>query len=414
MSAILERLRGSVARPRRTIHLAVFGLYTRHVLQVYLQHLFVVLIGLLIAALTIDIAIQVPEILAAPPRATGTDIPGRIAWYLLLRSADIGTRLLPVGCFLGVLSAEVALTLSRERLIVANTGRTPYQCIVPALLLGCIFGVLQVGLSSYLRPLAMAAQIDGKLGEDGRRYDRTRDAGPMWLVSRMGLVKARIEYGPPPVLRDVTIYALGRDGQLTGAIRAESARPETGTESWLLHEAREWDKDGATGFAVAGAPLPNREVRAGLALDPVWIANLGINAMFLPQKTLLALANSRSEISDASEYRMWVHLRYADWLLPGGMILLASCLSLFFLAKGSSFQRVVAIALAGYAVHVLLRALYLLGAHGYIPPLVVGWFVPCLLIAVSLGVLALAQAKGEGRIAGFRWILGLAVTNENK
>jgi len=31
-----------------------------------------------------------------------------------------------------------------------------------------------------------------------------------------------------------------------------------------------------------------------------------------------------------------------------------------------------------------------------------------------LGVLALAQAKGEGRIAGFRWILGLAVTNENK
>lgn len=397
MSVVLDRLRGSVVRPRRRVHLAVFGLYTRHILRIYLQHLFVVLAGLLIAALTIDISTQVPEILVAPPRATGIDVPGRVAWYLLLRAADFGTRLLPIGCFLGVLSAEVALTLSRERLIVSNTGRTPYQCIVPVLLLGCVFGVVQVTLDTYLRPMAMMTQIVGKLGEDGRGYDRTRDLGPMWLVSKMGLVRARIEFGPPPVLRDVTIYALGDDGQLTGVVRAESANPEAGTDSWLLHGASRWAKDGTSGPAVADASLPNGEVRADLALDPLWLTNLGINAMFLPQKTLLALANSGSDNPRASEYRMWVQLRYADWLLPGGLILLASCMSLLFLSNGSSFQRVVVIALAGYAVHVLLRALYLLGGHGYIPPLVVGWLVPSALIVISLGVLTAAQVIGTGR-----------------
>lgn len=404
MSVVLERLRGSVARPRRKIRLAVFGLYTRHVLRVYLQHLFVVLFGLLIAALTIDISTQVPDILAAPPQAVGTEIPFRLAWYLLLRSADIGTRLLPIGCFLGVLSAEVALTLARERLMVSNTGRTPFQCIVPALLMALVFGIFQVTLSTYLRPMAMMAQIAGRLGEDGRAYDRTRDLGQVWLASKAGLIKARIEYGPPPVLRDIMIYSVEREGQLAGVVSAEFASPEAGTQFWLLRKSRQWTKTDVQDQPLAGMLRANGEVRADLAIDPLWIANLGINAMFLPQTTLKALASSKSDSAYTSEYQMWIQLRYSDLLFPGGMILLASCLALLILSHGSSFQRVMAIVLVGYAVHVAIRALSLLGGHGYISPIVVGWLIPCTLIILSLGALAAAQANGTGQAlsGGFR------------
>jgi lipopolysaccharide export system permease protein len=398
MSEVLERLRRSAVRPRRKVVLvAIFGLYTRHILQVYLQHVFVVFLGLLIAALTIDVSTQIPEILAAPPHATGLRIPLRLAWYLLLRSADLGTRLLPVGCFLGVLSAEVALTLGRERLMVSNTGRTPYQCIVPALLLGFSLGCVQVVLDTYVRPMAMMAQISGRLGEDGRWHDRTREEGQRWLVSSMGLVKARIEYGPPPVLHDITLFSMGSDGQLNKVLNAESATPEEGTNLWLLRGGSIWLKQGTLNGPTEGEASNSAEARVDLGIDPVWISNLGINPMYLPQKTLKSIANSHNGVLDKSEYRLWVQLRYTDFLLPGGMILLASSMSLLFFRFGSSFQRIVTIALIGYSVHVLLRALNLLCGYGYIPPEIASWSVPCILFLVAMTALATTQALGAGQ-----------------
>lgn len=394
MSGVSHGSSRSAVRPRRKVFVAIFGLYTRYIFRVYLQHVSVFLLGLLIAALTIDVSTQVPEILAAPPHAAGLGVPLRLAWYLLLRSADIGTKLLPIGSFLGVLSAEVALTLARERLIVSNTGRTPYKCIVPALLLGISFGCIQVALDTYLRPMAIMAQISGHLGEDGRRFDRTLYRGQSWLASRAGLVRARIEYGPPPVLHDVTVFSMGSDGQLNKVVNAESATPEGGTTFWRLQGGSAWLKEETFKAPVSGEASSPGGAQADLGIDPLWVSNLGINPMYLPQATLTSLANSQSGVFDASEYRMWVQLRYSDFLLPGGMILLATSMSLLFLRFGSSIQRVAAIALAGYSVHVALRAVNLLGGYGYIPPGIVGWSIPCILLVIALTILAVTQALG--------------------
>jgi lipopolysaccharide export system permease protein len=397
MSAVLDRLRGSAARPRRKARLAFFGLHTRYILQVYLQHVFIVLAGLLIAALTIDVSTQVRELLAAPPAATGFDIPLRLAWYALLRSADVGTRLLPIGCFLGVLSAEVAMTVSRERLMISNTGRSPFQCIVPAMLLGIVFGCALAALDTYLRPIAMMAQISSRLGDDGRGADRTIERGQRWFASKAGLIKARIEYGPPPVLRDLTVFSTGDDGQLRKVLTAVSASPEPGTNSWLIKDGRLWiaDGDASRGFEVGVSPQTG-EARADLGMNPLWVSHLDISPIYLSQAVLRSLAESASGVFDPAIYRMLIQVRYADWLLPGGMILLASSMSLFFLRRGSSFQRVIALALIGYVVHVALRAINLLGSYGYIAPRIVAWSIPCVLIVMAVAALALTHALGTG------------------
>ncbi len=397
MTAVLERLRGSAVRPRRNARLAFFGLYTRYTFQVYVQHIFVVLAGLLIAALTIDVSTQVRELLAASPAATGFDIPLRLAWYALLRCTDIATRLLPIGCFLGVLSAEVAMTVGRERLMISNTGRSPFQCVVPAVLLGIMFGGVQFTLDAFLRPMAMMAQISGRLGDDGRRADRTIDRGQRWFASKDALVRARIEYGPSPVLRDLTVFATGDDGQLRKVLTAASASPEPGTSFWLIKDGRLWvaDGTGSRGFTVEVSPQTG-EARADLGMDPLWVSYLDISPAYLPQVVLHSLAGSPGGVFDARIYRMMIQVRYADWFLPGSMILLASALSLFFLRHGSSFQRVIMLALIGYVVHVALRAINLLGGYGYVSPGIVAWSIPCVLIAVATTVLTLTYALGTG------------------
>jgi lipopolysaccharide export LptBFGC system permease protein LptF len=397
MTAVLEQLRGSAVRPRRNARLAFFGLYTRYTFQVYVQHIFVVLAGLLIAALTIDVSTQVRELLAASPAATGFDIPLRLAWYALLRCTDIATRLLPIGCFLGVLSAEVAMTVGRERLMISNTGRSPFQCVVPAVLLGIMFGGVQFTLDAFLRPMAMMAQISGRLGDDGRRADRTIDRGQRWFASKDALVRARIEYGPSPVLRDLTVFATGDDGQLRKVLTAASASPEPGTSFWLIKDGRLWvaDGTGSRGFTVEVSPQTG-EARADLGMDPLWVSYLDISPAYLPQVVLHSLAGSPGGVFDARIYRMMIQVRYADWFLPGSMILLASALSLFFLRHGSSFQRVIMLALIGYVVHVALRAINLLGGYGYVSPGIVAWSIPCVLIAVATTVLTLTYALGTG------------------
>ena len=63
-------------------------------------------------------------------------------------------------------------------------------------------------------------------------------------------------------------------------------------------------------------------------------------------------------------------------ILPAGMVLLATSLSLLLLPYGASFNAMVGMALAGYAGHVSMRAFVLLGEHGYVQASVAAWTTP--------------------------------------
>jgi hypothetical protein len=127
----------------------------------------------------------------------------RLGWYLSLRSVDLATRLLPIGCFLGVLACEIAHTWSHGRLIVWNSGRSPLQCLDPAFMLSAFAGAIQFGLDTYLRPAAVMAQVAEHLGEYGERFDRRPLEYQTWITAGNDLVHAQIEFGPPPALRNV-------------------------------------------------------------------------------------------------------------------------------------------------------------------------------------------------------------------
>jgi lipopolysaccharide export LptBFGC system permease protein LptF len=380
--------------PPRRIFLSPFGWYTRYMLRALLQQTFVATVGILIVALTVDLAPQLRQVLADGPEGEGVWVVVRLAWYLLLRSMDFAPRLLPIGCFLGVMTCEFSHTWSRERLAVWNSGRSPLQCLVPALILSVLAGFIQIGFDAYLRPAAVAAQIDEHLGEYGERFDRRPTQSQVWVTAGNNLVAAQVEFGPPPLLRDAMIYRLRPDGRLYEIVTAKEARPGPGRNLWNASGVSQWNiSDGdQPGNATGGRPAKSQEsAEIVLPLDPLWLSNFRLSPMFMPQHMLTQLANTDG--LPRHRYQTWIEVRYADMILPAGMVLLATSLSLLLLPYGASFNAMVGMALAGYAGHVSMRAFVLLGEHGYVQPTVAAWTTPVLqLIAASI-ILVIVQLR---------------------
>ena len=93
-------------------------------------------------------------------------------------------------------------------------------------------------------------------------------------------------------------------------------------------------------------------------------------------------------------YRTRLQVLYAGTVLPGTMALLASLLSLVFLAYATTWRSVFGIVLAGYFAHLGSKVCLLMGQNDYMPPLVAGWFVP-LALAVAACVVILAAGRRQ-------------------
>jgi lipopolysaccharide export system permease protein len=391
--------------PRRIL-LSPFGWYTRYVLRGYAHYIFVVTIALICVALSIDLSQRTGQLLATSPGLSNADTLGRIAWYAALRGADLTTQLFPLACFLGVLWFEAAQTHSRERVMIWNSGRSPLQCLMPVLILGVFAGGVELVLERYVRPAAIKAQADGRLGDYGRMFDRRLSANRHWIAAGDDLVHARIEYGPPAALHDVMIYRHAPGGDLMEVITARLAEPGHAPNRWLLRDGGRWPvsgakrPDGGASETQAERTTPaagsDRREEIDLHVDPLWLSNYRIYARFLPQDVLQTLASNSGGRYATTDYQTWLHFRNAQALYPGSMALLAASLALLLMAHGLSIGALVTLAFAGYAGHIAVKACLLLGEHGYLPPLVAAWFSPASIISVSLAALILARWRNLG------------------
>ena len=142
----------------------------------------------------------------------------------LLRVCDLLPPFVPFATFLGVVWSETVFTASQERMLVWNSGRSPLQCLTPAILAGVLIGAGLFGMDAFLRPAAIHVQIAEKFGREGLRLDRTQSGGNHWVALQGGLLRAEIEYGPPLKLHNATIYKFDPDGLLNEVDTAVLAR----------------------------------------------------------------------------------------------------------------------------------------------------------------------------------------------
>lgn len=392
----------------RRVLLSPTGWYTRYMLRSYVQHVFVMTTGLIIIALSIELSWLLPRALASD----GSDPHGgllalQFASHAGLRIIDFATRMLPLGCFLGVLASEVSHTLSRERVTIWNSGRSPMQCLTPVLIFAVCAGALQFSMEAYVRPATVKMQAASWMGPFAKLYDRSQVTDRYWLVGGADLIQARIEYGPPVVLHDVMIYRHDRDGKLSEIISARRAAIQSDGRSWRLYGGNKWFVDaGAASQSSAEAAAARQTGQAAeyidLDLSPLWLSNHRIHASELPHEVLGALANSPGGQYRAANYQTWLHLRYAQWLYPGAMALLACSWALFLLGQQVRLEAVLAIGFAGYLGHISLRICLLLGENGYLSPILAGWLAPVFVFFLAGVAVVLAKLSGVGMLRPHR------------
>jgi lipopolysaccharide export system permease protein len=381
----------------RAIHLSFVGQHTRYMLAAYLRHVFIVTSILLAIALTIDLWPQFHTV-----ANSGGDTAWRAIWSVLrfsaLRTPDLVAPFLPFATFLGVVWTEVVHTQSGERMLIWNSGRSPSQCLPPIILLGILLGTADFTMDAYMGPAAMAVQMHERLGLDGQRLDRTRRGDSHWIAVPGGLLETQIEYGPPPVLHELTLYRRDAAGQLTEVDVAAVARQVRDTDQWIMRNGRYWtprsgEPPPSSISASNETMVPFSDRVATLKLDPLWLSVFGMESQYLPMHVLNTLARTDRGPMSVGLYRTRVQVLHGEALLPGAMALLAASLSLLLLAYRTPAVAVIGIIFAGYMAHFGTKACLLMGQNGYMPPVMAGWLVPAALIAAVLAVFYVIERR---------------------
>ena len=391
----------------REIHLALVGQHTRYMLKAYLRHVFMVTSVLLAIALTIDLWPQFHIIANGQGHGALNEI-WNVLRFSALRTPNLVAPFLPFATFLGVVWTEVVHTQSGERMLVWNSGRSPLQCLTPVVFLATILGAGEFIMDSYLGPAAMAVQMHERLGLDGKRLDRTRRGDDHWIALSGGLLRTEIEYGPPPVLHNLTLYKRSAGGQLTELDVAAVAYQLPGKNLWLMRNGRFWTPEGspasndmtystvAPGDAADDTMVSFAERAVSLELDPLWLSVFGMEPQYLPMHELRPLARSDRGPQSKGLYRTRLQVLYGEIVLPGAMALLAASLSMLFLAYSTPVKALIGIVFVGYLAHFGTKACLLMGQNGYMPPVMAGWLVSACLLGATLAVFGVIERQRKG------------------
>ena len=386
---------GPWARFVGALTVALAGRETRYVGRLYAER--VLLFGALVltVVLSLDAANHIGGFLG------GEDQPGapsgfqRLLYYLMLRGGYNVPAILPLAALTGVIWAEFALARSRQRMMIANSGRAILMSLAPAVLVGLAVGLVQFGALAYLRPLAVELQAT----EDFRYYGpkfRFAETGRMWLSVDNAVIESRIGFTDPVELRDAVIYELADDGALRAILTAERGVPG-GPGRWALANGTMWQvpsfstetppetpSGGATAFA---------ERSLALELDPLWVENVDILPTLLPQGILARLGTAQAGIQNISTYAAALRERFAAIFYVMGMMVLPAALGIAWFSPGMSAGPLIRTVIWGMGAYVTASIVSMLGSYGYLPPLLSAWLAPALFFLIALGIVLVRSPR---------------------
>jgi lipopolysaccharide export LptBFGC system permease protein LptF len=373
---------------------APLGMHTRHMFAAYLRNSFFVLSAMLVVALSMDLSVYLGRILSVTQGDNVIFQVLYVGWYIAMRSTDQVTEWLPLGCFIGVCWAEIRHTTSRERLSVQLSGRAPTQCLVPLIIFALFAGALEYTLIVYLRPAAVTKQVAAHLGLYGAIFNRDSTPQRVWIAAENGLIHARVDYSSPPVLRDVQLFQVDHNQQLSGIIVAASATPTGNGNSWSFKDGRHAyvksnsaDKSGPAESSEHSLVPVNSSFHSEtieLGVNQFWLRYLGISAKYLPNNVFELLG--RTDFLPSNEYKTWNQARYSIPITAAGMVLMVGTLAQLLFVNRIGFRALLFVLFSGYAANFLTKLLLVLGNHDWVRPVIAAWIVPLLVITCPCAV----------------------------
>lgn len=345
---------------------------------------------LLVVALAIDLAKWLGSV-QARAEATDTSLLSVLLPYIGYRSVDIITRLLTMACLAGGFVVTLLRHQRQDDVILAASGAGPSYRIAALLMSGLLLGVIQMAGENWLRPEAVSRQVSANLGDYGKRYHNT-DVGTQWIVDRDRALRATLTRGDSAQLKDVMLFEGLAQPKLSYVLHANAAQPSFHDGVWTFQDVTLWN--------VEEALDPKTEARLDMpfALDPEAVRWFGVDAYYLPNASLRAIA-SAPDTAAASDAATALAIRKVAIFLP----FIFAFLGVSLASQGAVGRRLspfllLALAAVGYLSVVSVKVFWALGIHGVLPPMLAAT-LPALF---ALGLAICLQLRLAGYIPAMR------------
>lgn len=337
------------------------GTATRRALADYLKMVALIMFVLLMIAWAIDLADHFDS-MRTDAAARGVPVATILAPYLMYRTADMVTRMLPMACFFGVFLAEVGRRLRLETVVLQAGGASPLRLLAGILLFAVLTGTLQSRLENDWRPAAVAAQVKLGHGTYAERYDLDWTHDYHWFVADDIAVRAQVRRGAPSALRNVLVFKGIKSPRLEAIISAEQLIPGQDQNQWVAI-------NGTRSLANGNEQDSTDFDRFSLTLDliPEQVKYFEVSGWYIPDPDLRKIASqTKAATAPGADLAIWQRL--TAWTLPGTFALLAFCLANSgFSGRRPDIPRLIALACLGYVSVVSVKVFWSMGELSVLP-----------------------------------------------
>jgi lipopolysaccharide export system permease protein len=369
------------------IILGVFlRLETRFVVILYLQRVTILALVTISIVVALDISANIDAVMN-----TGNSVQDRLGlarllYYSLLRMSFVAPSVLLFAGVWGVVWAEYSLATSRERIMLFNCGRSYIPSLVPALLVGCLVGLLHFAISGYLKPATVELEATTTHRSYGLKFDRPAASGIEWIAGTDFILRGRVEISTDVGLKDVYAFVYGENANLEFIVRAARASPAPNTDRWTFFEGTvSYFPTISEGTNSGQRPLDEtrfERLDTELQLSPLWLENFGILPILLPQPLVNMLIEQGQDVPNLYKYKMTAYERYASILYCIATVLLSAHLAMTRFRSDMMPYRALSVAVVGFAAYFFFSISLMLGHHGYIPVLIAAWSIPLMTITM--------------------------------
>ncbi len=310
-----------------------------------------------------------------------------LAVLSLLRVPGMTEDTFPFIVLYGSIAAFVVANRRLEMVVARAAGVSAWQFLLPACIVGLLFGV--VATIAY-NPLAanMRAQSDRLVSDVFVKAKASADRSdqPVWLrqtgANGDSIIGAQRSFDGGLGLTGVTAYTFGPDGAFRERVDAPRAHFKPG--AWELEDATV-TAPSATPERVALYTLPTT-----LAQSEVQRTFQNVDSVSFWTLPALAAAARRAGVPD-DRYQLQFHALLAQPILLLAMVLIAANVSLRFSRSNRLGPMIMTGVAVGFMLYVVMKIAKDLGSGGIVPPPVAAW-LPAI-VATLVGITVLLQLE---------------------
>lgn len=313
----------------------------------------------------------------------------KLALVATFRVPSVAEEALPFAVLYGSIAAFVMANRRLEIVIARAAGVSAWQFLLPACVVGLIFGTIATTIYNPLS--ANLLSFSNTLGSEVFNRDappptRSDEGGPVWVrqstAENESIIGSAQSLNEGLTLIGVTAYVFGRDGSFQE--RIDAARAEYAPGAWVLQDST------VTAANATPQKLSSYSLPTNLSADEVKRTFLQLDSVSFWTLPELAAAAKRAGVP-ADRYELQYHQLLSRPVLLLAMVLIAANVSLRFSRSNDIARMIIAGVAVGFMLYVVTKIAWDMGSGGIVPPVLAAW-LPAI-VATLIGATVLLHLE---------------------